>query len=108
MVSLGYQDEIPEDEIHILKQIFFSLALKRQDDSFGDKEERGKASRNAFLNKGTKKEAIKFFEKPSVQFLFWGDFAESILALTDEIAKSDKERAGKISRMVKAIEKKIA
>lgn len=70
----------------LAKELYFPLSMKRVDSTFGlAKEKRGREARNAFLRRGTKKEAKKFFTNEIGDKVFYGNFK----AILEEFIVSD-------------------
>lgn len=77
----------------LAKELYFPLKAKRGDSIFGEsKEKRGQEARNAFLRRGTKKEAKIFFSLELGRKIFYSNFKAILEEYMKSVSKNGQHR----------------
>lgn len=94
-----------EECIKLAKELYFPLSVKRIDAAFGHfKDKRGKEGRNAFLRRGTKKEAKIFFTNEIGKKIYYPKFK----TILEEFIDSDKKnKQPKLATFLKRLERAL-
>ena len=107
MLHHGIPESVLTDEVclKLAKELYFPLNVKRTDQTFGHFiEKRGKEGRNAFLRRGTKKEAKIFFSNEIGKKIFYKKFT----TILEMFIESDSEnKQPKLSTFMKRLEKAL-